>query len=175
MAVYPRVCGGTAVMTSSGIAVVGLSPRVRGNRAGRQSRCGEERSIPACAGEPSGAAARSRRGTVYPRVCGGTGHSLTLTMGDRGISPRVRGNPLLLCPSGFGEGSIPACAGEPAARATMTRVAEVYPRVCGGTDWMVFERRSNAGLSPRVRGNQADVSVEVVVDRSIPACAGEPP
>ena len=29
--VYPRVCGGTTGMAAPGIAVAGLSPRVRGN------------------------------------------------------------------------------------------------------------------------------------------------
>ena len=30
--VYPRVCGGTIAAFAIGIAVMGLSPRVRGNR-----------------------------------------------------------------------------------------------------------------------------------------------
>ena len=90
--VYPRVCGGT----TSGIRRLGcrwgLSPRVRGNRSsGRRlvrfrkglsprvrgnlrgdSVAGLRRSIPACAGEPTG---RDEQQT--------------------GLSPRVRGNLLL--------------------------------------------------------------------------------
>ena len=52
--VYPRVCGGTRI-TRRRIRPrrAGLSPRVRGNRAGiRRGRC-RPGSIPACAGEPA--------------------------------------------------------------------------------------------------------------------------
>ena len=52
--VYPRVCGGTYSHARRRTDGNGLSPRVRGNRqrAGRSPR--PDRSIPACAGEPSG-------------------------------------------------------------------------------------------------------------------------
>ena len=111
--VYPRVCGGTQCTDSSGNSRNGLSPRVRGNPDGKSRPVEPRRSIPACAGEP--VAKQSRRAVpgsipacagepstspplagfsrVYPRVCGGTGHSRR-----RGASYR---------------GSIPACAGEP--------------------------------------------------------------
>ena len=52
--VYPRVCGGTKMMFDSTIAVYGLSPRVRGNRSEPRPPVARSRSIPACAGEPSG-------------------------------------------------------------------------------------------------------------------------
>ena len=50
--VYPRVCGGTDLVSRPGDLLQGLSPRVRGNL---QVRCDDRRwlgSIPACAGEP---------------------------------------------------------------------------------------------------------------------------
>ena len=50
----------------------------------------------------------------------------------------------------------------------------VYPRVCGGTDILVFLNMHGGGLSPRVRGNPADAIAEEEALRSIPACAGEP-
>ena len=68
-----------------------------------------------------------------------------------GLSPRVRGNPLLpgnivlrsgsipacagapLSPCQLYAGSIPACAGEPASLPLRLSPAPVYPRVCGGT------------------------------------------
>ena len=52
-AVYPRVCGGTFVITPPTARDTGLSPRVRGNRAGGAAAPPLIRSIPACAGEPS--------------------------------------------------------------------------------------------------------------------------
>ena len=53
-------------------AVIGLSPRVRGNHARRPDAVHRRRSIPACAGEPAKSDLRQSRRGVYPRVCGGT-------------------------------------------------------------------------------------------------------
>ena len=51
----------------------------------------------------------------------------------------------------------------------------VYPRVCGGTaDERIVELMCR-GLSPRVRGNRALPQHSGYSQRSIPACAGEPP
>ena len=50
--VYPRVCGGTATVTTMAALKAGLSPRVRGNRAPGLHMDAAQRSIPACAGEP---------------------------------------------------------------------------------------------------------------------------
>ena len=111
--VYPRVCGGTAVGDDAVGRVVGLSPRVRGNRAQpRQARC-QIGSIPACAGEPAqGRRIQSAR-SVYPRVCGGTPTPRRSRQSGKGLSPRVRGNLGLFRHQPVQLRSIPACAGEP--------------------------------------------------------------
>ena len=49
-------------------------------------------SIPACAGEPSGAAFSLDCLAVYPRVCGGTAQDTRVLSPAEGLSPRVRGN-----------------------------------------------------------------------------------
>ena len=54
-----------------------------------------------------------------------------------------------------------------------TRV--VYPRVCGGTATYRDAQVVAAGLSPRVRGNPKPKPATRARQRSIPACAGEPP
>ena len=112
--VYPRVCGGTADISSGMSPCQGLSPRVRGNRrqrpmgeSGRGSipACAGEpirrhrrlsltRSIPACAGEPSTEWPCTSPLKVYPRVCGGTMCCPSVSCPSLGLSPRVRGNPL---------------------------------------------------------------------------------
>ena len=51
-------------------------------------------------------------------------------------------------------GSIPACAGEPAVADCDAYAMPVYPRVCGGTVTGRTEKQESEGLSPRVRGNQ---------------------
>ena len=72
-------------------------------------------------------------------------------------------------------GSIPACAGEPAAHPGAQPGAEVYPRVCGGTEGWHLIQPAAIGLSPRVRGNLGIALAIAYTERSIPACAGEPP
>ena len=54
------------------------------------------------------------------------------------------------------------------------RAGTVYPRVCGGTPPALRLWMTEAGLSPRVRGNPAGVAPLDDRGGSIPACAGEP-
>ena len=114
--VYPRVCGGTLRGLENDFRAVGLSPRVRGNRPVPLRRPGAVRSIPACAGEPRAERLERTLDEVYPRVCGGTSTVSTIQRGLWGLSPRVRGNPANAAHGVNGMRSIPACAGEPAAR-----------------------------------------------------------
>ena len=172
--VYPRVCGGTAVRGTSDRYRNGLSPRVRGNRPYVLAALPRLRSIPACAGEPSGDRYFIDRTKVYPRVCGGTMSGFCTRHTRRGLSPRVRGN---LWPSywlSVTTGSIPACAGEPGKAKIVYGPKEVYPRVCGGTPCNGSGHLPPMGLSPRVRGNRLGSEPTGNVTGSIPACAGEP-
>ena len=119
LSVYPRVCGGTAPASSRAASVrrasaAGLSPRVRGNPYQPQAQRMRPGSIPACAGEPRGHCHRYRRSEVYPRVCGGTEGVVGGVREACGLSPRVRGNRNPHKRSQVIQGSIPACAGEPA-------------------------------------------------------------
>ena len=159
------MCGGTCKWQRlHPFLPLGLSPRVRGNQRGQHQRGPHDnRSIPACAGEPSdqslhdstthlqGLSPRVRGNQcsvfgykggsekVYPRVCGGT--DTLQSRSDANISrrsiPACAGEP----PSGgysfltITKGSIPACAGEPSS-----------PNLLQCHDVTL-------GLSPRVRGN----------------------
>ena len=152
--VYPRVCGGTDTAAVSVMPLLGLSPRVRGNRRWYSRAAAVARSIPACAGEPVAAQPKHRR------------------LG--GLSPRVRGNHIADGENPNCCRSIPACAGEPRRPCTTGGSRRVYPRVCGGTDGGVGMPSGSKGLSPRVRGNPAVSAYSHRPVRSIPACAGEP-
>ena len=172
--VYPRVCGGTS-KNSVGICLnAGLSPRVRGNRQPPTSQTRRIGSIPACAGEPLPRFDSCCPPWVYPRVCGGTNSCADRSTAPMGLSPRVRGNQILGRCNSVVQRSIPACAGEPAARRKQGRETEVYPRVCGGTGGSTTPTRALAGLSPRVRGNPHRPRRTPRRPWSIPACAGEP-
>ena len=71
-------------------------------------------------------------------------------------------------------GSIPAYAGEPAATWIADACPEVYPRVCGGTGAVAAAGDVDDGLSPRMRGNHVRANQAGIIERSIPAYAGEP-
>ena len=173
-AVYPRVCGGTRLRDVVTMWLMGLSPRVRGNPVPTVSQRVQMRSIPACAGEPTWHPFSGGRYKVYPRVCGGTRSAARTGRSERGLSPRVRGNPRRGRKTPAATRSIPACAGEPPG-IPGTRIRQrVYPRVCGGTSSSSRCRPQCCGLSPRVRGNLMQGDDYRDGKRSIPACAGEP-
>ena len=162
-------------MGGSAAAHRGLSPRVRGNPHHRKEQRYGQRSIPACAGEPSGRCHCGPHSGVYPRVCGGTLTNYRPFYALDGLSPRVRGNHVRLGTQQAKSGSIPACAGEPGPAGRRTHICGVYPRVCGGTARTVPTTGNAMGLSPRVRGNLPLPPLPPAAGRSIPACAGEPP
>ena len=172
--VYPRVCGGTVLVARLVDGFYGLSPRVRGNHKENKLAPDLQRSIPACAGEPSSRAGKRGRDGVYPRVCGGTYLSYLDKLLFRGLSPRVRGNLMRRFGARFRSGSIPACAGEPPRARRGRGQQRVYPRVCGGTLAGLPASLRESGLSPRVRGNRPAGGARRAGARSIPACAGEP-
>ena len=116
VAVYPRVCGGTAFFSADSSIAEGLSPRVRGNLYVRPPRQRQVRSIPACAGEPVWINISSSSVAVYPRVCGGTALAFSMVRPWLGLSPRVRGNRSRYEYASGPPRSIPACAGEPIRR-----------------------------------------------------------
>ena len=170
----PACAGEPFGLILDAIKAKGLSPRVRGNPQDRHLDNARRRSIPACAGEPAPVFVASRMLKVYPRVCGGTTIYVAGQLSGSGLSPRVRGNLEADIAAGAALGSIPACAGEPPSRSSWPGRCGVYPRVCGGTWPRTPRRKTDTGLSPRVRGNQG-LGEPVVGDvRSIPACAGEP-
>ena len=111
----------------------------------------------------------------YPRVCGGTPLPTLIPGFRRGLSPRVRGNPSGGAQRDAPSWTIPACAGEPGARAETQAHVRDYPRVCGGTRYHVCRTVTVSGLSPRVRGNRSANGAVTGTGRTIPACAGEPP
>ena len=169
------MCGGTRLQALFDRIDSGLSPRVRGNLDGGRDSKPYEGSIPACAGEPIRTSAQSAKDTVYPRVCGGTALPRLENPSVRGLSPRVRGNRRVRAFRDQPRGSIPACAGEPHTGSWYVCQVAVYPRVCGGTQYLGANLHGDLGLSPRVRGNPGMADARDGRVGSIPACAGEPP
>ena len=69
---------------------------------------------------------------VRPRVCGGAIPAKPDPIWPAGPSPRVRGSRAQEQERRVAKGSIPACAGEPSRRLSMSAIGRVHPRVCGG-------------------------------------------
>ena len=152
----------------------GLSPRVRGNHAHGVRIAAALGSIPACTGEPAQQKVSRISVLVYPRVYGGTRMTFCRRSPTIGLSPRVRGNPPRLATGYCQVRSIPACTGEPRRRPGPRLLLRVYPRVYGGTPLLYDMSTIRRGLSPRVRGNHHADALRHLIERSIPACTGEP-
>ena len=91
-----------------------------------------------------------------------------------GLSPRTRGNLLVMGFKMRAPGSIPAHAGQPEARHGRQRPARVYPRARGATASSGASILRQQGLSPRTRGNRPDMRLHLNEVGSIPAHAGQP-
>ena len=92
--VYPHVCGATIQLLDDEVVGYGLSPRVWGNHQTRLQMRTLPRSIPTCVGQPSLLRTTLFLHEVYPHVCGATDIGLMVSQCQRGLSPRVWGNPL---------------------------------------------------------------------------------
>ena len=131
-------------------------------------------SIPASAGEPIPPPPLFGTIRVYPRERGGTDSGSILIARQKGLSPRARGNQVVLELEPVGIGSIPASAGEPISAPSMRRARGVYPRERGGTGMVKATDDYLEGLSPRARGNRSSSAMRRPSPGSIPASAGEP-
>ena len=131
--VYPRPRGGTFGGDGRGDEELGLSPPTRGNLSHTLRNHGEQRSIPAHAGEPEPNLPQLTATGVYPRPRGGTSNTCARVNFSRGLSPPTRGN-LGSRPSPCSRiRSIPAHAGEPCIASSVSGAPRVYPRPRGGT------------------------------------------
>ena len=91
-----------------------------------------------------------------------------------GLSPRGRGNLPVLSSQAHRPGSIPAWAGQPVGRQSVSAMRWVYPRVGGATTLGHTQPSRVKGLSPRGRGNLGEIRLALFLERSIPAWAGQP-
>ena len=172
--VYPRVGGETSPPIPPTLRCLGLSPRGRGNRKHVLTIHLDPGSIPAWAGKPAEPAAPRASARVYPRVGGETAMLDVQCGGNRGLSPRGRGNLPGVGEDLLRQGSIPAWAGKPVALTPPEICTRVYPRVGGETYGAVEGRRTETGLSPRGRGNRGEEAKDAAHQGSIPAWAGKP-
>ena len=105
------MCGANMRLMMTFLIESGSSPRVRGERSQTIVRVLSGRIIPACAGRTGGVMPRAFAASDHPRVCGANGAGFCNRTVSAGSSPRVRGEPVRVCPRGNYVRIIPACAG----------------------------------------------------------------
>ena len=154
--------------------MAGLSPRIRGNRAGSARFRPRSGSIPAHTGKPATPRGTVSTSGVYPRAYGETAAKCMASLRVLGLSPRIRGNPRRGPPRRTDPGSIPAHTGKPRRGCARGRIAGVYPRAYGETIRLRGPMPSRLGLSPRIRGNLRRRHGAALLSGSIPAHTGKP-
>ena len=88
---YPRRRGGNALLVSSMVSPLGLSPQARGELHDRREVVGPQGPIPAGAGGTCIPEAMVRMARAYPRRRGGNRSELTMPNARVGLSPQARG------------------------------------------------------------------------------------
>ena len=170
--VHPRGCGEHRRGQAAERNPHGSSPRVRGTSRRAACRISRPRFIPAGAGNITCRTPRCTRWSVHPRGCGEHFEDEHFHRFFPGSSPRVRGTyedgQIVLDDIRF----IPAGAGNITGRCRTARGTPVHPRGCGEHQIGGPDGISHRGSSPRVRGTSTATARETVVNRFIPAGAG---
>ena len=172
--VHPRVGGEAAWLVPALAVVVGPSPRGRGSLYQLARRSARRRSIPAWAGKPAPASARSRAKRVHPRVGGEAAGLAFASVLRAGPSPRGRGSLDSARAAHLNDGSIPAWAGKPRSERCPPASTRVHPRVGGEAVDDHAQRHVLQGPSPRGRGSPSIRTGSLSPIGSIPAWAGKP-
>ncbi len=170
--VYPRGCGELRLSSTSERYQTGLSPWVRGTLVVDEAHLSLGRFIPVGAGNSHAEEVLSYLPAVYPRGCG------ELTLMDstvpslRGLSPWVRGTPMLPISGSRIIRFIPVGAGNSLLHSFTSIPLTVYPRGCGELPTCRRPTSCNSGLSPWVRGTPHHGVIVTVRHRFIPVGAG---
>ena len=131
-----------------------------------------DRFIPAYAGNALSGIRRSWHKPVHPRVCGERYHYENSYSSKFGSSPRMRGTHIRRSFFCFAHRFIPAYAGNALYLSLASQCRSVHPRVCGERASSVLACLPVSGSSPRMRGTHPHVAPDRLLQRFIPAYAG---
>ncbi|ABC20971.1 conserved hypothetical protein [Rhodospirillum rubrum ATCC 11170] len=162
----PR-CGGTVTMV--------CSPRMRGADQDIGAVAEEARFIPAHAGNRNPKVSPESTRAVHPRACGEQAAGADEGRVDYGSSPRMRGTEIGPGPTAQIDRFIPAHAGNSDHPGIFAHGGAVHPRACGEQTHDSSTRSSHRGSSPRMRGTADNIGSKPVIERFIPAHAGNRP
>ena len=171
-AVHPRACREHPRARALLLLLIGPSPRVQGTPQHLPSPVPAPRSIPARAGNTVALRFRRHGSAVHPRACREHSTGNDVGLAHSGPSPRVQGTLLRHGDRPPVDRSIPARAGNTAMRRPESRRPTVHPRACREHPDIQGGQLGVHGPSPRVQGTLAHGGGGEVIDRSIPARAG---
>ena len=170
--VHPRAGGEHTVHIFIGYLVLGSSPRGRGTHSPHFHRVLGTRFIPARAGNTGDAHRGCRELSVHPRAGGEHRTDEATGLPTVGSSPRGRGT-LGQQPARTGaERFIPARAGNTSKKSDLEILNSVHPRAGGEHKYHHAIMAFAIGSSPRGRGTLIQISINLSMDRFIPARAG---
>ena len=130
------------------------------------------RFIPARAGNTYLSQRSNCCAAVHPRACGEHNVAGFHAWRNDGSSPRVRGTLPVTRPTRAKLRFIPARAGNTLKEVPCVRYQPVHPRACGEHMTSLGSNITTIGSSPRVRGTHHAEQVKSLLDRFIPARAG---
>ena len=97
---------------------------------------------------------------------------LQIAIANKGSSPHARGIHLQNVESESIHGFIPACAGNTDWHVFKNHIVQVHPRMRGEYTRPTVPLWRCQGSSPHARGIPLHIEFTVIIDRFIPACAG---
>ena len=164
--VHPRVCGEALAGDGNLRRLRGPSPRVRGSLETRGWTWRATTPPSFRAGFPAHAEM-----DLYYAICDVGGPRLPRTRGD---GPRAGWPPPCCSRASPHTRGWTLGAGKPRPNDPPWKPRGVHPRVCGEASGQPAKTTARTGPSPRVRGSLPQTPSDMVLQRSIPACAGKP-
>ena len=149
---HPREYGENCEGDQISPLCMGPSPRIRGELTRVRCCVTRKGTIPANTGRIIPRPAHHQLQWDHPREYGENGVSREFTYGDRGSSPRIRGEFDQPLPGGNWSGIIPANTGRMYAQAEADGLARDHPREYGENYICPGLATFFAGSSPRIRG-----------------------
>ena len=170
---HPRACGANSIWPVSSTRPDGSSPRMRGKLFRCLSSLRSRRIIPAHAGQTTSNCAIWKTPADHPRACGANFLSLIFCCCTCGSSPRMRGKLEVDHVTAGVARIIPAHAGQTRQSRRSSRAIADHPRACGANTAILTLTAIACGSSPRMRGKLVHTVLKQVLDRIIPAHAGQ--
>ena len=150
----------------------GSSPHARGTQLAALDLGAVARFIPACAGNANRACTGQTGATVHPRMRGERSKMMQSHSPSLGSSPHARGTLHIFTDNNLRIRFIPACAGNARCIDHKSARSAVHPRMRGERDGLRAYHLPGDGSSPHARGTLEGALADTILDRFIPACAG---